>query len=334
MSGIGAAGRPRPGEGEGQEMISSKMIRELGCGDRLVGAVYLLEEKEIRTTSQGSPYLSARLRDQTGSIQGRLWNLPSGIAGSLQEGQGVKITGEVTTYREQLQLRIDAIQPCPVDTSAFLSTSSRSAEEMERELRERIAGVVDSHLRGLLERVFLDDPDFLRRFISAPAAKFYHHACLGGLIEHSLGVAMLADKIASLYPELSRDLLLTVALLHDVGKVESYEWQAKLEASDDGELLEHIYLGTRRVEQAIDSLGDFPEELRRLVLHALLSHHGEQAKGSPVPPKALEAVVLHLLDMIDSHVRGFLDHIARQACSATAWTDKSPMFGSRLYRRK
>lgn len=313
-------------------MSPTKPIKDLQLDERVVDAVYLLEEKDVRTTRNGSPYLSAVLSDSSGRIPGRFWSLPANLANTLVVGQGVRVSGTVTDYKGQLQIKIEAIQPHLIDTREFLPAASRSQAEMEAELAQYIRSVADPWLRQLLERVFLQDPAFLARFAEAPAAKEYHHACLGGLIEHTLDVAGLVAVVVPRYPRLSRDLLLALALLHDVGKVETYDWQAGLRRSDEGELLEHLYLGTRRVERAIEAIPGFPPELRRRVLHGLLAHHGQESYGSPVRPKTLEAVALHQLDMLDSRIRGFLDHLEQQGESEGAWTGWSKMFEARLYR--
>ncbi len=305
-------------------------VRDLHAGQQVKDAVFLLAEKQVRMARNGRPYLSARLRDTTGEMEARYWDVPPGLADRLQAGQGVRVTGDVTEYQGRLQIKLDAILPQPIDVRQFVPAADQPREEMQEQLRQRIASVEDSWLRRLLEQVLLS-PSFLDQFSEAPAAREFHHAYLGGLMQHTLGVADLADAAAALYPVVPRDLLLAVALLHDVGKVEGYEWRSELRRSDEGRLLEHIYLGTRRVEQAIDALPGFPQELRRRVLHALLAHHGEEAYGSPIRPQTLEAVVLHQIDMLDARIRGFLDHVERNA-GETVWTEWSTMFGAQLYR--
>ncbi|MBN1483188.1 MAG: HD domain-containing protein [Chloroflexia bacterium] len=310
-------------------MAADKLIRDLSAGERVVGATYLLEEKQVRQTRNGAPYLSALLSDRSGQIQARFWNVPDGVAERLAPGQGVCVNATVTSYHDQLQLKLESIEPQEIEARDFMPSSKRSVPEMEAELRRFMRSLRDPWLGQLLERIF--EGPFLALYLEAPAAKLYHHACLGGLAEHSLGVAALVDVIVPLYPQLSRDLLVVLALLHDVGKAESYSWEAGLDLSDEGQLLDHIYMGTRRVERAIEGLPAFPPELRRCLLHAMLAHHGDEAAGSPVRPKTLEAVVLHQLDMLDARIRGFEDHLARQG-EGGMWSEWSKMFGARLYR--
>ncbi len=312
-------------------MERTEQIRALRPGMRLANAVYLLEEKQVRTTKKGNPYLSARLRDATGRITAQFWDVPAGIVERLVAGQGVTVSGEVTAYQEQVQIRLDTIQPCPIDPGAFLPSSERSAIEMGEELDGYVAQVADPWLQQLLRRIFTD-PRFRLFFLRAPGAKEYHHACLGGLAEHSLGVAAFVHLAVSHYPGLSVDLLLSGALLHDIGKVEAYQWETGLGLTDEGQLLDHIFMGAQRVAREIDDLPGFPQELRRNLLHLILSHHGEEAFGSPVRPKTMEAVALHLLDLLDARLRGFQDHLQRQASPEGTWTEWSKMFGTALYR--
>jgi len=311
--------------------MPNKSICELQDRDRIENAVYLLDQKQVRTTRDGKPYLDARLRDQSGMIQARLWDLPLGLDRRLEEGGGVQVSGEVVTYQGRLQIKVAAIEPCAINPQDFLPASSLSTATAQSQLQAYIGSVTDSWLRRLLEQIF-GDPAFLSRFLEAPAAKEYHHACVGGLAEHTLAVAGLVETIVPRYPDLSRDLLLTGALLHDIGKVETYTWSTALGYSDEGELLGHIHLGVQRVEHAVAALPGFPVELHQFVAHAILSHHGEEENGSPVRPKTLEAVALHYLDTLDAHLRGFCDHLGRQQDQKSVWSERSTMFGSRLYQ--
>lgn len=312
-------------------MEAQEQIRDLRSGKQVRDAVYLLAEKEVRTAKNGSTFLSARLRDASGEIEARYWDLPAGVAETLEAGRGARVSGEVTVFQGRPQLRLDAIAPASIRARDFFPSSTQPLPAMQAQLEEHIRGIADPWLRPLLEKVLLQ-PEFLARFVEAPAAREYHHAWLGGLIEHTLGVAALAVSVAPLYPALSRDLVVALALLHDVGKVEAYEWEEAFRRSDEGRLLDHIYLGARLVERTIDGLPGFPPELRSRVLHAVLAHHGDRAAGSPVLPQTLEAVVLHLLDMLDADIRGFLDHLERHATPGAAWTDYSKMFSGELFR--
>ncbi len=309
------------------------LIRDMQPGDRVAGAVYLLEEMDMRIASNGQPYLRARLRDEAGQvITALMWDVPPDLVEQLQIGRGVEVEAEVTTWKERLQLKLKRIVPRAVEAAQFLPSSPRPIEEMEQEFRERVGRVGDPHLRALLEAVFFQEAGFWERFRRAPAARQYHHACLGGLLEHSLAVATLAETLCRHYPEVPYDLLLALALLHDIGKVDAYTWEDGLRHSDQGRLLDHTYLGAHRVERAIESLPGFPQELAQRILHAILAHHGEPEKGALLLPKTIEAVALHHIDTLDAHLRGFQEHLEQQADPQSPWTDHSGMFRTPLYR--
>jgi 3'-5' exoribonuclease len=201
---------------------------------------------------------------------------------------------------------------------------------MVSELQRLISSIKDEYLRQLLKEV-LGDPAFQERFFKAAAAKTYHHACVGGLLEHSLDVARQMVFVSKRYPELDRDLAATVALLHDVGKVDSYVLQGSFDLTDQGKLLGHIYIGAALVGRAIECIDGFPQELRMRVLHAILSHHGELAKGSPVTPRTPEAIALHHADTLDASVRGWVDHVDREPPNGEPWTSWSNMYDRELY---
>jgi 3'-5' exoribonuclease len=199
------------------------------------------------------------------------------------------------------------------------------------ELQRLISSIKNPHLKALLKEI-LGTPEAQVEFFQAPAAKLYHHACVGGLLEHSLDIARQVHVVARRYPELDRDLVVTVALLHDIGKIESYERKGGMfDFTDVGRLLGHIYVGSARADRAISRIEGFPEELRLRVIHAILAHHGEMAKGSPVMPRTPEAIALHYADNLDGSLRGWVDHADRQPSKEAVWTSRSGMHDVELY---
>jgi 3'-5' exoribonuclease len=298
---------------------------------QLSKAPFLLASLQEAIDRNGDSYLKLTLRDKSGDIEGRYWRVPSGVADRLTEGHGVAVSGAISEYRGTAQVNVNDVFKCELeDKAAFLPTARRPQEEMIQELQRLIRSIRNEHLRALLREV-LGDPEFQERFFAAAAAKTYHHACVGGLLEHSLDVARQVVFIAQRYPEIDRDLAATVALLHDVGKVESYVLKGTFDLTNPGRLLGHIYIGTTRVGKAIDRIEGFPEELRLRVLHAILSHHGELAKGSPVTPRTPEAIVLHHADMADAFIRGWVDQVNRDSPNGVLWTSWSPMHEGELY---
>jgi 3'-5' exoribonuclease len=213
--------------------------------------------------------------------------------------------------------------------SDFAATAGRDRDEMIAELQQ-VIGDLHQPYRQLLERLLLD-PSFLRRYADAPAARTMHHAYVSGLLQHSLALVSFCNQAADMYPVVNRDLLVTGALLHDIGKVFSYETSPSFPITDDERLVGHITRGILLVENAARDL-EFPLDLMQELLHLMVSNHGTVDWGSPIPPRTIEAVLLHFIDLLDSRARGFLDHITAEPGDAE-WSSPSAMFGYELRRR-
>jgi len=305
-------------------------VSQLRNGLTLQKDVYLLREKSVRAMRSGGLMLSATLADKGGSVAGVMFDISGPLADSLRTGAGVEVSGQVGEYRGQLQVKLDRIRAVEiVDYEAYLPMARRSLDEMEAELQALIASIERPDLARLLSAVF-DDGDIARRFTRAPAAKLNHHACIGGLLEHSLSVARLVGTATDLYPEMDGDLAISVALLHDIGKMGSYE-ATSFEITEEGALWGHVYAGSELVQRKIDGLAGFDPELRRRIVHAILAHHGRLEAGSPVVPMTLEAMVVHHADHLDGDVRGAIDHMERDGGSGV-FTERSFMHDTRLYR--
>lgn len=306
-------------------------VTDLEAGMHLQKAPFLLATMEETTDRNNNAYLKVTLRDRSGDLQGRYWRVPPDVKDRLSVGKGVAVSGQVEEYKGSLQLRVQSISTCELeDWDAYMPTARRPQAELVDELQRLIHSIKNSWLKQLLKKV-LGDSAFQEAFFLAPAAKRYHHACVGGLLEHSLDVARLVVFASRRYPELDRDLGATVALLHDIGKVDSYERLGAFDFTDAGELLTHIYIGAARVEAAIDRIDGFPQELRLRIVHALLAHHGQKDRGSPVTPRTPEAIAVHYADNLDSSLRGWVDHVSREQTVDTAWTSRSGMHDAPLY---
>lgn len=292
---------------------------------------FLLREANLITTRAGSTMLRVILADRSGTIPGVQFDVPSHIIESLTPGSGVEVTGRVSEYRDELQVAIDRITPVELDDlSEFLPTARRPIGEMLAEFATLRSSIRQPDLARLLEALF-GDAAFLKAFSQAPAAKTFHHACLGGLLEHTLCVARLVETACTLYPELDRDLAITVALLHDIGKVRAYNPRT-FEMTDEGAVWGHLYMGASQVEHIIASLEGFDKELGLRIVHAMLAHHGKLEHGSPVLPMTLEAIVLHAADQLDGDARGAIDQFERSQGETGSFTRHSLMHETRLYR--
>jgi 3'-5' exoribonuclease len=278
-----------------------------------------------RKTRDGRAYLLCVLRDRTGLLNGVYWDIPDYVDAWVKTGLAVLVSGKTNNYKNALQVNItDLNQAGEIDAAALLPSSHRPQKEMVAELRNQIAQL-DDPWRGLVEKTLLDD-QYLARFSAAPAARTMHHAYIGGLLEHTLSMATLANTIADHYPYVNKDLLLSGILLHDMGKTEEYSIDGSFDFSEDGRLVGHIVRGVLLIEKAAAEI-DFPPNDLRQLLHLILAHHGTLEWGSPVKPKTLEAILLHQIDLLDSRVQGFYDFLSNDA-GIDGWTNKSSLMHS------
>ncbi|MBN1402797.1 MAG: HD domain-containing protein [Anaerolineae bacterium] len=291
---------------------------------------FLLREKSASRTRQGTLMLRVTLADRTGSIPGVFFDVPGHVLDALEVGRGVEVSGRVDEYRGQIQVNIDRIAPAELSQlDEFLPTARRPHETLTREFEALRASIADPELVSLLTAVF--DEETYARFVRAPAAKYNHHACVGGLLEHTLDVARLVQTACDLYPELHRDLAITATILHDLGKISAYD-PVSFDLTEAGELWSHLYIGAAMVERAIDAMGGLSEPLKMQLLHAILAHHGKLEHGSPVVPMTLEAITLSNADRFDADVRGAVDHLERTEEDGSAFTGRSYMHETKLYR--
>ena len=307
-------------------------ISDLQPGSKVV-VVYLLANFQIRPKKDGSSYVTMVLRDATGKITGVMWdNFTSVTSGAIKENDYVEVGGEINLYNGQPQMRVHrivSVDDASVDTSFFLPKSPRCAKDMDAELASLIGQVEDPDYRRLLDCVFGNE-DFMHRFRMAPSAVSMHQAYLGGLIDHTLCVTKNALKMADNYPAANRDLLITGALLHDMGKVLEFSYDRKIAYSDAGRLLGHISIGNSMIEVHCYTLQNFPVKKKILLQHMILSHHGLLEYGSPRCPATLEALILHHADLLDAQLSNYLEYTQHAAKTGTRW-EYSNMFERHMF---
>ncbi len=307
--------------------------RDLKKGQTLE-SVFLVSEKNLTRTKAGNPYLSLRLSDCTGEVEGRVWENAADLAGTFGKNDFIRIRAEVDEFQGALQLRIVRLAKCTeaeVRLEDFLPHTSGDIEQMFSELKGIAQEVRNPFLRGLLESFFAD-PDFVKKFKIAPAAKGIHHVFLGGLLEHTLAVAHLLKLVSPRYPGIDPDLLMTAGILHDVGKISELSFERNFDYTDEGRLLGHILIGIRMTEDKIKTVSGFPEALALHLKHILLSHHGEYDFGSPKRPKTLEALLLHQLDDLDAKMNGFLTWMEKEKENPSRWTSYHKSFERFLFK--
>jgi len=289
-----------------------------------VTAQFLVLSKEIRQKKTGEPYLSLHLADRTGEIEAKMWDNVAEVMDTFDRDEFLKVKGVVQVYQNRSQFTIHKLRRLEeheVDFADFFPSSERDPEEMFTELRGIVNGFTNPHLQALVNSV-LDDAPLMALFKLAPAAKTIHHAYRGGLLEHVLSLCHLSRLTAAHYKTIDLDLLLTGAILHDIGKVEELSYARGFSYSSDGQLLGHIIMGLRLLHSKFDKLADFPPKLRTLVEHMIVSHHGELEFGSPKVPIFAEALLLHHLDNLDSKmdaVRGALQRDRAVEGEFTGW---------------
>lgn len=310
--------------------MKRQQVVGLTAGER-VDSIFAVRTKEMRAARTGEAYLTFDLSDRSGRI-GAIMFRPDREAETLPTGTIVRVRGTVTSYRGVDRISIETIRPAArYDARDILPTGPRDEAEMLAELRSVMRAIKDRRLVAVLRTVF-GDTAFMDRFKLSPGSQSHHHAYLGGLLEHTVAVARLCRGLAGLYPHLDLDLLLTGALLHDIGKVDELTFETGIDYTDEGRLLGHVVLGERRVRTAIAGLGDLiPAELAARLSHVMLAHHGELEWGSPMRPSTLEALVLHHADNLDAKAAGFIEATASAGFVEEAWTDSGNLFGRPLY---
>ncbi len=293
--------------------MKQSFIGNLKAGES-VDDIFVLAEKNMAHKRDGANYLNVTLADKSGQVKGVVWDNVDHIVQNVGSGDFVRVKGSISEYRGALQFVVKDMAVCSpeeVVPADFLPATTRDVEKMFARLTEVTASIEDPFLKQLFELFWLDDT-LAARFKKAPAAKKMHHAYLGGLLEHTLSMVLLADRIAGHYGGLDRDLLIAGAVLHDIGKVDEFEYSSRIEYSDEGRLISHIVIAIQMLEEKLRDIDAFPRERANLLKHMIISHHGTREFGSPEPPKTIEAVLLHFIDEIDSKVNGIREFMAAE----------------------
>lgn len=308
-----------------------KFISDLKQGDR-ISDIYLCKYKQSATTKNGKTYDNVILQDRTGSIDAKVWEPNSEGIDEFDSLDYVDIFGEVTSFNGALQLNIKRARVCregEYDPSLYLPVSSKNNDEMYKDLLAMIGTVQNQYLKQLLEEFFLQDEAFIKAFRQSSAAKSVHHGFVGGLLEHTLGVTKMCDYFCSVYPVLNRDLLITAAICHDIGKTKELSLFPTNDYTDDGQFLGHIVMGTQMVVEKMHDIDGFPVLLSQELQHCILAHHGEFEYGSPKKPALVEAVALNLADNADARIETFTEVLNR--ASEPGWQGYNRLFESNLF---
>ncbi len=300
-----------------------------------VQGVFLVADAEVRMTRDDNPFLRLKLQDKTGAIDAVRWKASDKDQQLALNVAHILINGRLDMYQGHLQITIDRMSPPPGDVNLadFLPVSRQEPACMLEDLGQLVKSISEPQLRRLLEHI-TGATEIGRKFAQAPAATTVHHAYLSGLLEHTLSVTQIADVMASHYPNINRDLLIAGAVLHDIGKIEEYEWQVRFKQSDSGGLIGHIVQGAMLVNRLMDSVGDFDSEMRMLLTHMIVSHHGQLEYGSPKVPMCKEAIILHYIEDLDAKMQIADNELANPLSQGSSpnWTKRNNWLGCALFR--
>jgi 3'-5' exoribonuclease len=318
--------------------MKKQFIGSIKAGDS-VNDIFILSDKALAQKRDGNNFLNITLSDKTGSIKGVMWdNIDETVTG-ITSGNFVNIRGNISEYKGTLQLIVKSISQVSSDSvnpSDFLPATSRNIDDMFINILKITGSIETVYLKELFDK-FWNDDEFVSKFKTAPAAKKMHHAYIGGLLEHSLSMAILANKIVNHYKEyykgLNKDMLIAGAILHDIGKIREFDYKYSIDYSDQGRMLSHIVIGIEMIDEKLRKIKDFPEEQALLLKHMIVSHHGVREFGSPEPPKTIEAVLLNYIDEIDSKLNGIREFIASEDPDET-WTSYHRLLERHFYTGK
>lgn len=308
-----------------------KYIKDFKEGDRIFD-IYLCKHKQPAVTKNGKAYENLILQDKTGTIDAKVWEPNNPGIGDYDTMDYIEVYGDVTNFLGTLQVSVKRIRVCregEYNAADYLPVSSKNIDEMYKELVSLIRSIQNSYLRQLLEAFFVEDSDFVKVFCNSSAAKTVHHGFVGGLLEHTLSVTKLCDYYCSAYPILKRDLLLTAAMCHDIGKTREISAFPANDYTDEGQLLGHIVMGAQMVAGKAAKIKGFPDSLLTQVEHCILAHHGKYEYGSPKVPAIIEALALNYADDTDAKLETFKEILENNADNA-GWFGYNRLFDSNL----
>lgn len=318
--------------------MARRFVGQLGQQEN-VNEIFLAGEKQLRPNRNGNLYLQMELSDRTGTISARMWNASDAIYRSFENGDYVRVEGSTQLFQGAMQLivsRICRVEGTEVVEDDFTALPAVQVDRLVVRLGELLRGMTSPHLRNLAECVLVDE-ELMSKLSRAPAGIKNHHAYRGGLLEHIVGLMEVVSRIAPCYPQIDGDLLLSGALLHDLGKVDELSYDRELAYSDEGQLIGHLVMGVgmleRKIQEAERLSGEpFPRETALRLKHMIVSHHGEYEYGSPKLPMTVEAVALYCLDNLDAKIFCFQQQLRDDPNVGSSWTNYHANLGRKLFK--
>ncbi len=314
--------------------ISMKYIKDYKEGDR-ISDVYLCKYKSSAVTKNGKPYDNVILQDKTGTIDAKIWDPNSAGIAEFDALDYIDVFGDITSFQGTLQVNVKRIRKCQegeYNPADYLPVSKFDIEEMYNELLGYIGKIENTYLKQLLQAFFVEDEAFITAFKKSSAAKTVHHGFVGGLLQHTLCVTRLCMFYCKAYPRLNKDLLVSAAICHDMGKIKELSLFPENDYTDDGQFLGHIVMGVEMVGEKIRQIPGFPGILASELKHCILAHHGEYEFGSPKKPAIMEAVALNFADNTDAKMQTFTELM--ENTTETGWLGFNRLFDSNVRSTK
>jgi 3'-5' exoribonuclease len=300
--------------------------------NKIITSSFVVASKQVKPKKNGEPYLALVLADRTGQIEAKMWDNVEEFIDGFEQDDFLKIKGLINKYKNRFQLTIHKLRrmgEAEVDYTDYLPKATKDIGELWRTLADFVSTFQNPHLKTLVES-FMADPEIAERYRNAPAAKTLHHAYIGGLLDHVVSLFRSCDLMCRNYPQINRDLLLTGAFLHDIGKIHELTYKRSFSYTTRGQLLGHMIIELEMLQEKISKLPDFPPQLKTLLEHLIISHHGQYDFGSPKLPMFPEALMLHYLDDLDSKMESMRAHFARESELEGPWTSYNASLGRPL----
>src|ERR1022692_2997763 len=300
--------------------------------NKIITSSFVVASKQVKPKKNGEPYLALTLADRTGQIEAKMWDNVEEFINAFEQDDFLKIKGLINKYKNRFQLTIHKLRrmgESEIDFTDYLPKTGKDIGELWRTLADFVATFQNPHLKSLVE-LFMADPEIAERYRNAPAAKTLHHAYIGGLLDHVVSLMRSCDLISRNYPQINRDLLLTGAFLHDIGKIHELAYNRSFSYTTRGQLLGHMVIELEMLHAKIALVPGFPDELKTLIEHLIISHHGEYEFGSPKLPMFPEALLLHYMDDLDSKMEAMRAHFEHEADLESPWTSYNASLGRPL----
>jgi 3'-5' exoribonuclease len=294
--------------------------------NKVITSSFVVVSKQVKPKKSGEPYLALTVGDRSGQIEAKMWDNVEEVLSAFEQDDFLKIKGLINKYKNRFQLTIHklrVLRESEIDFADYLPKTSRDIGELWQTVAGFVATFRDPYLKALVE-AFMSDPEIAEAYRNAPAAKTLHHAFIGGLLEHVVSLLRSCDLMCRNYPQVNRDLLLTGAFLHDIGKIHELTYNRSFTYTTRGQLLGHMVIELEMLHGKISQVPGFPDEMKTLVEHLIISHHGQYEFGSPKLPMFPEALMLHYLDDLDSKMESMRAHFEREAGNDSPWTSYNP----------